>query len=197
MVSHKHRYIFVHIPKCAGTSVEKFLLDHEGVACDWSFTKAPLMTLSDVDKREYKLHYNAQQHSRLSDYDSDLQREYFCFTFVRNPWERCVSEYLYYSKYTKNTPDPFEEWIVNPVCEPYHMEPQVSFINKNIDYVGKVETISSDYDKICSHIGISPRPLEKLNTSTMYDYRSYYTNTSKNIVVEKYKNDIEQFDYDF
>ena len=31
MISHKYKYIFVHIPKCLGTSVERVLLEHEGI----------------------------------------------------------------------------------------------------------------------------------------------------------------------
>ncbi len=31
MISHKHKYIFIHIPKCGGTSVELALLKNEGV----------------------------------------------------------------------------------------------------------------------------------------------------------------------
>ena len=31
MISHKHNFIFIHIPKCGGTSVELALLKNEGI----------------------------------------------------------------------------------------------------------------------------------------------------------------------
>ena len=43
IVSHKHKFIFVHIPKCGGTTIEKFFLDKDGVDCDWS-RNAPIKT---------------------------------------------------------------------------------------------------------------------------------------------------------
>ncbi len=32
MISHKHKCIFIHIPKCAGISITKFLLGNESIA---------------------------------------------------------------------------------------------------------------------------------------------------------------------
>ena len=41
MISHKDKFIFIHIPKCGGTSIERFILSHYGVSHDWTI-KYPL-----------------------------------------------------------------------------------------------------------------------------------------------------------
>ena len=36
MISHKHKFIFIHIPKCAGTTIEKRLADNKTIF-DWNY----------------------------------------------------------------------------------------------------------------------------------------------------------------
>ena len=73
MISTRHRCIFVHIPKTAGTSVE--------AALGW-FT-------------EYTR--GAQDHRSIRKLREAITPDEFCtyfkFTFVRNPWDRVVSWY--------------------------------------------------------------------------------------------------------
>ena len=78
MISRKHKCIFIHIPKCAGTAVEKYLMRHaESPSCyesTWSMDILRGKALARV---------------------INLYPEYFTFTFVRNPFDRFVSYYLF------------------------------------------------------------------------------------------------------
>ena len=67
MISHKHKCIFIHIPKAAGTSVERFLRDID--------SDIPAKVLR---KRGFSHFFN--------DY-----LDYYVFSFVRNPYDRLVS----------------------------------------------------------------------------------------------------------
>ena len=53
MISHKHKFIFIHIPKCGGTSVEWSLLQKHGLpeqrVANWNLT--------DEEKSEYRMYY--------------------------------------------------------------------------------------------------------------------------------------------
>lgn len=67
-ISHTHKLIFVHNPKCAGTSIINYF-DME----DWGHTNA-----SD-SKEKYSKYWD----------------KYKKFTIVRNPWDRFYSNYRY------------------------------------------------------------------------------------------------------
>jgi len=96
IISHGRRYAFVHIPKTGGTSL--------ALALEGRAMKDDLM-LGDTPKalkRRRRLQ-GAQaagrlwKHSTLADVDGLVSAEeldgLFCFTMVRNPWDRVASYY--------------------------------------------------------------------------------------------------------
>ena len=210
MISDKHHFIFIHIPKCGGTSVEKSLLDLEGVDCDWTH-RFPLMTLSDMDQSKYILSRRSQQHQPLNDFREDLQQSYFTFTFCRNPWSRILSTYLYHKRQNnrnqaicrvKGQPSEqasFKEFILNKwqIAYPYHLDLQISFINKNIDFIGRFERLQEDFNVVCDKLNIDRRTLPHVNKSMSTNYQDYYDNETRKIIGEKYAKDIEYFGYKF
>ena len=99
MISHKYKYIFVHIPKCGGSSIEQTLLKAEGVNVQ-NLDGFYINHLNEGVKKEHLLDYPAHaysQHYSISQYDSTLSGSYYSFSFVRNPWDLIVSEYFYIS----------------------------------------------------------------------------------------------------
>ena len=72
MVSHKHKFVFLHIPKCAGTSIGEKLNSHFDEL--WTYSG-------------FKIHHD--------DLTEDILKNYFVFTIVRNPWDRLYSQYKY------------------------------------------------------------------------------------------------------
>ena len=88
MINHEHKFIFLHIPKNAGTSIAKALNRQCGVTEPYE---------------SFRIHSD--------DFDKKIWKEYFVFTFVRNPFARMWSQYIYrnwlYEKY------PFNEILVN------------------------------------------------------------------------------------
>ena len=85
MISHKHKFIFIHIPKTAGTSIEQALRDEtcQLLPGEWAAGRglhAPLNHLTLQELVDYGILTPAQLKS------------YFKFCFVRNPWDRLISE---------------------------------------------------------------------------------------------------------
>lgn len=104
-ISKKHNLIFVHIPKCAGTSIEKMLDMSSPISY---FTRFGLNTTSlgkyGVEREKFDSdlqlelcavknlqHLTLIQLSRIL--DSDFFNSASIFTVVRNPYTRLVSEY--------------------------------------------------------------------------------------------------------
>lgn len=210
MVSHKHKCIFLHIPKAAGTSVERFL---RGIDPDIP---------SKVLRKRGFSHF-------LNDH-----LDYYVFSFVRNPYDRFVSAWkwgeLKFSKegdlpfYKKNHSVPFEEYVLLTTdldyrfknkhlwseYDEYHTLPQFEFFpNLNgghyftdkisrdftCDFIGRFESINEDFNKVCSNIGV-----EKLKLPHMYNSKTFKENFSwtpdlKEKVYNYYVKDFDFFGY--
>jgi|APSaa5957512493_1039668.scaffolds.fasta_scaffold53507_2 chondroitin 4-sulfotransferase 11 len=199
MISHKHKFIFVHPNKCGGNSIEYFFQGY-----------------LEVD------------HRMLSEYQKEYPEEYknyFKFGFVRNPYERLVSVYhgrtqgklvtvdLELSKYSFSESVKLLEDGVMRYCVPLlasHLlgckcEPipcnrpwYLDEVQKiGLDFIGRCEHFQSDFNTICDKIGIPGQQLPHENASKHKHYTEYYDEETKQIVAEKYAKDIEYFGYRF
>lgn len=193
--NHKYKCIFIHIPKTAGTSLGRTIFENRDPS------------VSHVDAFYYEV------------FEPQLFREYFKFTFVRNPWDRLVSNYNYFLKQPsqlreKQFLDTFENFdhFANALEKPeveqkmftmYHFRPQYQFIcdlkrNLVVDYLGYFETINEDFNKIVARLNRPELQLPHLNESKKgLDYREFYTEKTKKIVEKLYPEDIKLFGYNF
>jgi hypothetical protein len=163
----------VHVPKTAGISVEHVFLNLMGLT--WE-TRAPLLLrhnddptrgpprLSHLTAAEYvSLGYLTQQ-----DFDA-----YFKFSFVRNPWDRLVSEYRYrgYPVRVDFKTFVFEHLPERQFSDLYtHIVPQYDFLHDEggkllVDFVGRYESLQADFDVVCSRLGLPATPLPHVNGS--------------------------------
>ncbi len=76
-ISHKHKFVYYDVPKAACTTVKLWMAEADGIAVKNSIHSA------DIPRAFY--------HRAASKY-----KDYFHFSFVRNPWDRLVS--CYYNK---------------------------------------------------------------------------------------------------
>ena len=87
MIINKLKCVFVHIPKTAGSSIEEVLYPSLGQISLMSDVK--LFAGWDSKNKIWMQHATMQQINDL--YMGDVS-EYFKFSFVRNPYERAVSD---------------------------------------------------------------------------------------------------------
>ncbi len=176
-------YVFIHINKTGGTSIKKALYlpqNHHATAIDFKKEIG--------DKRWGKR---------------------FKFTFVRNPWDKIVSQYHYQLQRTQKYKNySFAQWIEEKYVEkkiPLKYKilyiPQVKWITDKdgkimVDFIGKFENIEEDFSKICKIIG-KKRGLPHLKKTKHKSYREYYNEETKEVIRNHFKRDIEMFGYKF
>ena len=194
IVSHKHKFVFVKIPKTAGESFVSVLEQYAA------------MDLWNTD---------LGNHERYSDIileNRDFEK-YFSFAFVRNPYELKVSRYFYVKEVEKVCScTSFVEWVTlgSPVKmldetqskEDWFPWSQLRFLmNKErelaVDFIGRFENLQEDFNTICDKIGIPRQQLPHKNKSKHKHYTEYYDDETREIVAEKYAKDIDHFGYEF
>lgn len=199
MVSHKHRFIFIHIPKTAGTSIELALRDETCQLLPGEWDQA-------------RIHHTPLNHltlPELVDYGilTPLQlKSYFKFCFVRNPWDRLISEIFcpWMSPWFRGLT---VEQRVRRACDlaatgkgiGNHLRLQHDFVNATglqVDFIGRFERLDEDFDYICKLLGTNVHLLH-LNRSSHRPYQEYYDEATQALTAATYRRDIDSFHYKF
>lgn len=60
-----------------------------------------------------------------------------------------------------------------------------------VDLVGRFETLNRDWIRISEALGVDHISLSRANASTRDDYRSFYDETSKRLVAERFRRTIK------
>lgn len=112
MISHHHKSVFVHIPKCGGQSIETAFLHDIGL--DWRRRAPLLLRFNDnPDLGPPRLaHLLARDYVTMGYLPKDMFDSYFKFAVVRNPYRRIVSTYQYL-----DTKRPFREFLAQNLRE--------------------------------------------------------------------------------
>ena len=196
MISLNKKFIFIHIPKTAGTYIEDIIEDDSCICKKNQHSttnlepNAPLnhITFSDIINYHFV----------------DNVSKYFSFTFIRNPWSKVISEcFCPHIQPIFINCETIEDKI-NKVCgladKGYgnHCRKQIDFINHpkyKIDFIGRFEYIQNDLQFILDKFNINHKIKSKDNLSKIY--KQYYNPVTKQLVQETYKDDIEHFNYIF
>ena len=144
----------------------------------------------------------------------------YSFTFVRNTYSHLVSWYRFHhsmdiQEFRKWVHNGFEvKWGRDWLASWEENDPlnQMTWIkdkdgNVIVDYIGRFENLEEDYLDLCNHLGIeNPKKLPKINPRTSIrnhqslnnsDYKEYYDLETRNIVEEKFGEEIEFFNFEF
>ncbi|WP_448210854.1 sulfotransferase family 2 domain-containing protein [Colwellia sp. MEBiC06753] len=186
--------IFIHLPKCAGVSVNKALFGN--------------LAGGHLTYREYQAILGTKTLDK-----------YFTFTFVRNPWDRVVSAYHFLKNGGFGAQDKhwfdhnlghnhdFNEFVLdwltpNNIWKKHHFRPQTHYLKNRqaqvaLDFIGRVENMALDFDYVAKRLNCDVNLLEKSNISQHLGYHNYFSQEAKERVAKIYKQDIEMFGYNF
>ena len=174
MICHKKKFIFVHVPRTGGTSIEYFF-----------------------DKKTINKFF-AEKHS-LHEQDLYDYSDYFSFSFVRNPWERMLSFYLFdkvgSAKYS------LHGWLQLSKIRNKFTQSMSHYLirdgNPRVNFIGRYENYKKDFDYICKKLNIQKYKLEVLNKTNHNYYTDYYDDKAKELVNKMFQKDIVSFNYEF
>jgi len=213
MISHQHKCIFIHIPKTAGSSVNRFYLPQTKL--DWRFPNYDVLYGWCPKRKIHLQHATAKQLLELDLISEENWKSYYKFSFVRNPWDRSYSDYLWMMKDTKIKGSfkdyalkqgVFKKVLTDRSHKSYrgdHLISQSDFLEVSkgleIDYIGRFENFSHDISKINAFLKVN-RVMdlhEKKNKKRHNHYSLFYTGSNRKLVSKVFEEDINQFGYKF
>lgn len=163
------KFDFIHIPKCAGSSVVRALglkgcMHKRASASTGGFTFA--FVRNPFDRLVSSYNYLTGGFGNLGDqeYGNTLSKSFN--GFVRNGIDL--------------------DWL--------HFKPMTHWVDTDIEYVGKFENLDSDFSDIAKIIG-SDATLGHINKAPHKHFAEYYDDETREIVREAYALDIETFGY--
>ncbi len=183
-----HNYSFIHINKCGGTSVEKFL----GIP---------------------KVHDTAAH--RIKMIGKERWDNRFTFALVRHPYSKVVSHYNYRVKKNKtNLKHSFldlNDWVKfsygakDPEYydKPLMFAPCYSWLVYNgaivVECIIKLEDIDRDWPKICENLKLYHKPLPKANRTSGNTIQAAFDqldDEAVSIIHNHFRDDFTEFKYD-
>lgn len=185
-------FIFVHIPRTAGTSLAKALIGHDRIG-----------------------HFPIEIYQRVA---TPSIEQYFKFAFVRNPWDRLVSAFYYLMQGGKGPRDTrwrdqylpnsisFEEFVMKWLTEDsmysgIHFVPQQDFIYTNgilaVNQVYRFEDLEGSFCDLATQLGMRVFPAKANFSQRDSDFRRYFTRKMVDRVSRLYEADIRRFGYIF
>ena len=208
-----NRFIFIHVPKSAGTSINGALSIHDvffSVRGRSRAARARRAENSGLPEAAANLgeHSSAKQFIRAL--GRDVYDGYYSFGFVRNPWDVAVSWFHYrlitssVSGYDEaQAAGTFEAYVHRYLAGEYGARRaglQHPFLIDEkgelaVTFVGRYESLEQDFKAVKSKLGIETLPLDHFNQIYHAPWAKLYTPATFAVVGDLVRADAELFGY--
>ena len=198
MIDHERKCIFIHVPRCAGTSIEQWICGEDW----WEIEPSTKHLIASQARAAY----------------ADFWDEYFKFSIVRSPYSRVLSMLKYYEYFgllpmADGTIDfsgyetLFGADIIlehdhrfvsrDEILRPKHQPNQIfgNILDEQLDFIGKFETLNADMALVRSRLGIDTVFDVHLERSEE-GQRTALSASDREWIAAAYANDIAAYDYD-
>ena len=202
MLSTKHNFLFIHIPKTGGNAIQKALLPYSDDQMVFTNDMHDGIDRFEIRSQAVNIH----KHSSLEDYRSQLDKptfeELFKISCVRNPWDRCVS--FFFSPHRGPVDwsvEEFTEFIKSTVKPHAHFlktSTEATNYFENIDFYIRFEQMAEDFRALCKKLQIDNLQLSHINKSNREGYQKYYQcQQTIDLVADIFQDEIQRFQYTF
>ena len=214
ILNHQHRFLFIHVPKAAGTTITRAL--------------SPLTTFRDLEiggtkygeaiQERFAARFDLRKHSTgkvlRNRCPGHIWRRFFVFAFVRDPYARAYSVYRFLQRW-KDGPhheavaaQGFTEFLASEDVQQGRIEiarPQVHWLHDGgkplggVDFVGRVENFAEDFGFVLSVINRTPTAWtaeHQHNVSTRAgEWQRHVTAEAQALIETLYAEDFAAWDY--
>lgn len=215
IVNNSRKFIFVHVPKAAGTSVTRELSRYT------TFRDLEIGGTRYGEKMQdlFAARFDLRKHSPAriiaAKAGAAAWRDFFVFAFVRCPYARAYSLYRFLNRWRDGPHHArvaaltFDQFVTSDLVTKGLIEiarPQTYWLTdpegrllNGIDFIGRVERFEADFSFILSTILRRPAPYidnERANVSAGPDeWRAALSPDAKAAIEETYEADFKLFDY--
>lgn len=227
MISHEYKAIFIHIPKCAGTSIEAVFGHHADFAGYGRQDHRTIRRLKPHPNPVVAMGWRQVCHLRYASrliagragfpYRNPRSMltvtqaqfdAYFKFAFVRNPWDRLYSIHRKLmsgdwktGEYGIDAPMAFDAFLERFAGDP-RLKPQTEFIcDENgrvlVDFIGRFERLNEDFAIVCDRLGLGHVTLPHEIRGPGGDYRTAYSAAGRDLVARHFAGEIALLGYSF
>lgn len=207
LISDSHKFIFLRMRKVASTSMQAILRPLCIPEPEGRF--AHLMSRARLEWDYHRYVFRAHESILAARQRMPAERfeDYFKFAFVRNPWERLVSEYEFiltrpeHGRYKRvKGLAGFREFIHMqiPRSDAYQLNMLCDRSGRLLmDFVGKLENLDQDWQTACTRAGIPYQALPRKNVTERKPFKDYYDPESVKLVAKHWAREIELFEYTY
>jgi len=140
----------------------------------------------------------------------DVFRNYFKFSFVRNPWDKAVSQFSYMQRRRDlqayigmKKRDSFVRYL-ELIQKKTHVQWNLQYeflhdVNGNleVDFLGRYERYEEDVREATARLGLNTETIPHERKTPHRPYDEYYDKETREIVGALYQKDIQTFQYTF
>ena len=219
LIYNSKKFIFVHIQKCAGSSITQALDQF----LQWNDIQSGGTLYGENIQKYYRQKFGLHKHSQAREIKrvvgDSIWSEYFVFSSVRHPCSRAVSFYTWINKSIakcKNKKADLWKWPITKAAlatnsfsdfirhKDFLSKSQFSYISDEnnsiiVDYICRHESLEKDFSYIAGNLGIDNIDIPQKNTSNTNreKYLNYYkTHDDINVIVKKWREDFEKLEYE-
>lgn len=209
---HGLQTIFIHIPKCAGSGMAQRLYSENSKTDCKSVEFEKHESVSNV--LEYMPYYLYLDYFKFAFVRNPYDRLVSWFHYYKVLWasgtaqrqpcsEKCIERFM---------PLTFSDWLSQllpygengcsaDVACPFHfIANQHEFITSQdkvlVNFIGRFENLSTDWEHVCNIIGFKTQPLAITNKTDRGQFVEYFSDKERELVLSRYENDFKYFGYD-